>query len=256
MPHMTQFARRVLRGAFLKADLGISGVNFAVAETGSICICTNEGNGRLTTTLPRVHVAMMGIERIVPTVDDLAVMLDVLGRSATGQKLTVYTNVLTGPRRAGEPDGPEELHVVLVDNGRSKVLGSELAEILYCIRCGACLYACPVYQQIGGHAYGSVYSGPVGAVLTPALLGLDALPRPAAGQQPVRRLPGGVPGAHRHSADAAGAAAAECRAGRFADVGGARHARARLVRRAGQRSSTRRAGWRRPSAGGRRATAG
>jgi len=173
VPHMTRFARRVLRSAFLKADLGISGVNFAVAETGSVCICTNEGNGRLTTTMPRVHVAMMGMERLVPTPDDLAIMLEVLARSATGQKLTVYSNVLTGPRRPGETDGPEELHVVIVDNGRSKALASELAEILYCIRCGACLYACPVYQQIGGHAYGSVYSGPVGAVLTPALFGLD-----------------------------------------------------------------------------------
>jgi len=172
VPHMTQLARRVLRQAFLRADLGISGVNFGVAETGSVCICTNEGNGRLTTTLPRIHVAMMGIERLVPTSEDLGVMLEVLARSGTGQKLTVYSNVITGPRRSGEHDGPEELHVVLVDNGRTRVLASELAEILYCIRCGACLYACPVYQTIGGHAYGSVYSGPVGSVLTPALHGI------------------------------------------------------------------------------------
>jgi L-lactate dehydrogenase complex protein LldF len=175
---MTQLARRVLRREFLEADLGISGVNFGVAETGSLCICTNEGNGRLVTTLPRVHVAMMGIERLVPTTADLGVMLQVLGRSATGQNLTVYTNIISGPRPSAagreEPDGPSELHVVLLDNGRSGVLGSELAEILYCIRCGACLNTCPVYQQIGGHAYGSVYSGPVGAVLTPALKGLDA----------------------------------------------------------------------------------
>jgi L-lactate dehydrogenase complex protein LldF len=169
---MTQLARRVLRDRFLRADLGISGVNFGVASTGSLCICTNEGNGRLTTTLPRIHVAMMGIERLVRTPEDLGVMLQVLARSGTGQKLTVYSNVITGPRREGEPDGPEELHVVLVDNGRTRVLGSELAEILYCIRCGACLYACPVYQQIGGHAYGSVYSGPVGSVLTPGLHGI------------------------------------------------------------------------------------
>ena len=173
---MTQFARRRLRPEFLTADLGISGVNFGVAETGSICICTNEGNGRLVTTMPRVHVAMMGIERIVPTPSDLAVMLQVLGRSATGQNLTVYSNIITGPRRTGEgvaeADGPDELHVVLLDNGRSDVLGSELAEILYCIRCGACLNACPVYQQIGGHAYGSVYPGPVGSVLTPGLKGI------------------------------------------------------------------------------------
>jgi L-lactate dehydrogenase complex protein LldF len=174
---MTQFARRTLRPAFAAADLGISGVNFGIAETGGICICTNEGNGRLTTTMPRVHVAMMGIERLVPTVQDLGVMLQVLARSATGQNLTVYSNVIHGPRPAAgdkaESDGPDELHIVLVDNGRSKVLASEVAEILYCIRCGACLNACPVYQQIGGHAYGSVYPGPVGAVLTPALWGQD-----------------------------------------------------------------------------------
>jgi L-lactate dehydrogenase complex protein LldF len=172
VPQMTQFARRKLRAEFLQADLGISGTNFGIADTGSICICTNEGNGRLTTTLPRIHVAMMGIERLVPTMADLGAMLHVLGRSATGQKLTSYTNILTGPRRPGEPDGPEELHVVLVDNGRSKVLASELAEILYCIRCGACLNACPVYQEIGGHAYATVYPGPVGSVLTPGLRGI------------------------------------------------------------------------------------
>ena len=174
VPQMTQLARRVLRQAFLRADLGISGVNFGVAETGSVCICTNEGNGRLTTTLPRIHVAIMGMERLVPTAADLGIMLQVLGRSGTGQRLTVYSNVLSGPRRPGETDGPEEFHVVVVDNGRSAVLASELAEILYCIRCGACLYACPVYQQIGGHAYGSVYSGPVGSVLSPALAGIHA----------------------------------------------------------------------------------
>lgn len=173
VPAMTKLARERLRPEFLSADLGISGVNFGVAATGSICICTNEGNGRLVTTVPRIHVAMMGIERIVPDIPSLGVTLQVLARSATGQNLTVYTNVITGPRRAGEVDGPEELHVVLLDNGRSKVLGSSEAEILYCIRCGACLNACPVYQQIGGHAYGSVYPGPVGAVLTPALWGQD-----------------------------------------------------------------------------------
>jgi L-lactate dehydrogenase complex protein LldF len=171
VPAMTRLARERLRPEFLSADLGISGVNFGVAGTGSICICTNEGNGRLVTTLPRVHVAMMGIERIVPDIPSLGTVLQVLARSATGQNLTVYTNVITGARRAGEADGPDELHVVLVDNGRTKVLGSSEAEILYCIRCGACLNACPVYQQIGGHAYGSVYPGPVGAVLTPALWG-------------------------------------------------------------------------------------
>ena len=174
VPQMTQLARRVLRQAFLRADMGITGVNFGVAETGSVTICTNEGNGRLSSSLPRVFVAIMGMERLVPTAADLGVMLEVLGRSGTGQRLTVYSNILSGPRRPGEPDGPEEFHVVIVDNGRSKVLAGELAEILYCIRCGACLYACPVYQQIGGHAYGSVYSGPVGSVLSPALGGIRA----------------------------------------------------------------------------------
>lgn len=177
VPRMTALARRVLRDGFLRADLGISGGNFGVAATGTLCIVTNEGNGRLTTSVPRVHVALMGIERLVPTLADLAVMLQVLARSATGQKLTVYSNLITGPRRRegdgpGEPDGPEHLHIVLVDNGRSRLLGGDLAEILYCIRCGACLNTCPVYQQICGHAYGSVYPGPVGAVLTPALHGL------------------------------------------------------------------------------------
>ena len=177
VPAMTALARRTLRQEFLRADMGISGGNFGVAETGSVCLVTNEGNGRLTTTAPRIHVALMGIERIVPTMADLGTVLRVLARSATGQPLSVYTNVITGPRRVdaageGEPDGPDEVHVVLVDNGRSSLVGTELAEILYCIRCGACLNACPVYQAVGGHAYGSVYPGPVGAVLTPALRGL------------------------------------------------------------------------------------
>jgi L-lactate dehydrogenase complex protein LldF len=169
---MTAATRARLRSAFLEADLGISGVNFGVAGTGTICLVENEGNGRLTTTAPPVHVALMGIERLVPELDDLSVMLQVLARSATGQKATVYTNLITGPRRAGEADGPQELHVILLDNGRSRILGTRVAEILYCIRCGACLNACPVYREIGGHAYGSVYPGPVGAVLTPALGGI------------------------------------------------------------------------------------
>ncbi len=171
---MTAAVRAKLRAEYLNADLGISGVNFGVAETGSICLVENEGNGRLTTTAPRVHIALMGIERLVPNLDDLSVMLQVLARSATGQKITVYTNIITGPRKNNEGDGPDELHVILLDNGRSRVLGSEVAEILYCIRCGACLNACPVYREIGGHAYGSVYPGPVGAVLTPALGGIAA----------------------------------------------------------------------------------
>jgi len=189
---MTAFARRKLRAEFLNADMGISGANFAVAETGTICLVTNEGNGRLTTTVPPLHVAVVGIERVVPTVNDLGVLLQLLARSATGQPLSVYTSLITGPRRHGdgagagspaderdrnarrtlEPDGPDELHIVLVDNGRSGILGSELAEILYCIRCGACLNTCPVYRSIGGHAYGGVYPGPVGSVFAPALEGL------------------------------------------------------------------------------------
>jgi L-lactate dehydrogenase complex protein LldF len=179
VPRMTALARRLLRQDFLQAEMGITGVNFAVAETGSMCLVMNEGNGRLCTTAPRIHVAMMGMERIVPTLEDLGVMLQILARSATGQKLSVYTNIITGPRRGREngqgleSDGPDEFHVVIVDNGRSKILGSELAEILYCIRCGACLNVCPVYQQIGGHAYGSVYPGPVGAVVTPGLHGVE-----------------------------------------------------------------------------------
>jgi len=178
VPNMTALARRTLRQQFLQADMGLSGVNFAVAETGSLCLVTNEGNGRLTTTVPPIHVALMGMERLVPTMADLGVMLQLLSRSATGQQLSVYTNIITGPRRtadsAAEPDGPTELHVVIIDNGRSRILGSELAEILYCIRCGACLNACPVYRKIGGHAYGSVYPGPVGSVVTPGLFGIEA----------------------------------------------------------------------------------
>jgi len=177
VPNMTALARRTLRTQFLQADMGITGVNFGVAQTGSICLVMNEGNGRLCTSIPPIHVALMGMERLVPSLEDLGVMLQILARSATGQKLSVYTNIMTGPRRATtngpEPDGPDELHVVIIDNGRSKILNGELAEILYCIRCGACLNACPVYQQIGGHAYGSVYPGPVGSVVTPGLYGVD-----------------------------------------------------------------------------------
>jgi L-lactate dehydrogenase complex protein LldF len=171
---MTAAARVRLREVYLTADMGVSGVNFGVAETGTLCIVTNEGNASLSMAAPPLHVAVMGLERVVPTLRDLGVLLQVLARSATGQKLSVYTDLITGPRRRGEPDGPEELHVVLVDNGRTQVLAGESAEILYCIRCGACLNSCPVYREIGGHAYGSVYSGPVGSVLTPALMGLPA----------------------------------------------------------------------------------
>jgi L-lactate dehydrogenase complex protein LldF len=169
-PGLVAFAREQLREEFLRADIGITGANFAVAESGSIVLVTNEGNGRLVSTLPRVHIAVLGMERIVGGWDELDLLLTLLTRSATGQPLTTYTNIITGPRRNGESDGPDEMHVVILDNGRSEIVGSEFHEILACIRCGACLNVCPVYRQTGGHAYGWVYSGPVGAVLTPLLL--------------------------------------------------------------------------------------
>jgi L-lactate dehydrogenase complex protein LldF len=169
---LTKIARRHLRDKYRRADLGISGGNFLVAETGTLVICTNEGNGRLCTTAPRVHVAFVGIEKLVPNLEHLAVLLKLLARSATGQPLTVYTNFITGPRRAHEHDGPDEVHIILVDNGRTKILEAETREMLRCIRCGACLNACPVYRKIGGHSYGAVYSGPIGALITPMFRGI------------------------------------------------------------------------------------
>lgn len=169
---LTAAARRVLRRRFAAAELGISGVNFAVAETGSILVLENEGNIRLSTSLPRVHVALMGIEKLLPRFADLALFLRLLPRSATGQRISSYQSILTGPVRAGG-EGPAELHVVLLDNGRSALLADDLQRSsLACIRCGACLNVCPVYGAIGGHAYGSVYPGPIGAVITPELGGL------------------------------------------------------------------------------------
>src|SRR6266699_534808 len=166
-------ARQALRRRFAEADLGISGVNFAVAETGTILILENEGNARLTTSLPRTHVALMGIEKVIPRFADLDVFLQLLPRSGTGQVLTAYQSLLTGTKRTPEDEGPEELHIVVLDNGRSRMLASAVTrQSLACIRCGACLNACPVYRQIGGHAYGSVYPGPIGAVLSPQLFGL------------------------------------------------------------------------------------
>ena len=164
---LNAFARKELRGRFLAADLGISGCNLAIAETGSILLVENEGNGRMCTTLPRVHVAVMGMERIVESWDDANLVLNLLARSATGQPLSSYTNIVSRPRGTEDADGPEEVHVVILDNGRSDLLGTEFSEMLNCIRCGACLNVCPVYRQTGGHAYGWVYSGPMGAVLTP-----------------------------------------------------------------------------------------
>ena len=166
-------ARAILREAFLTAEMGISGVNFAVAETGSLVLVENEGNIRLTTSAPRVHVALMGLERMIPRLSDLPAFLAVLTRSATGQQISSYVSVISGPKRPHDTDGPEALHLVIVDNGRSAVLADpKLRDALRCIRCGACLNSCPVYQQIGGHAYGWVYPGPIGAVLDPGLLGL------------------------------------------------------------------------------------
>jgi L-lactate dehydrogenase complex protein LldF len=170
---LNTIARTHLREMFLAADAGITGVNLAIAETGSIVTVTNEGNGRLCTSAPPVHIALMGMERIVSNWEEAAATLEVLARSATGQSLSVYTNVITGPRREGDVDGPGQVHVVIIDNGRSQVLGSDIAEILACIRCGACLNICPVFREVGGHAYGTVYSGPVGSVLTPGLYGMN-----------------------------------------------------------------------------------
>ena len=170
---LTAIARQALRAMFAKAKMGLSGANFAVAETGTVVLIENEGNIRFSTTAPRVHVALVGIEKLIPRFEDLAVFLRLLARSGTGQKLSSYTSLLTGPRRAGE-DGPEEMHVVLLDNGRVATLADEkMREALYCIRCGACLNACPVYRKIGGHAYGWVYSGPIGALVTPQLAGIE-----------------------------------------------------------------------------------
>ena len=173
IPALCEEARQHLRPRFLQADMGVSGGNFLIAETGSVAIVTNEGNGRMVTTLPRVHVAITGIEKVLPTLDDLSAILRVLPRSATGQDITNYVSVLTGTRDAGADDGPEQNHVILVDNGRSRLLGGALHDALRCIRCGACMNHCPVYQNIGGHAYGWVYPGPIGAILTPAFLGLE-----------------------------------------------------------------------------------
>ncbi len=168
---LTKIAREELREKFLEADLGITGANFAIAETGTVVLVTNEGNGRMATSLPPVHVAVMGVEKVIPSMTDLAVFLAILAKSATGQKLSVYTTLVQGPRRPGELEGPDEFHLVLLDNGRIAQLAGTLRESLYCLRCGACLNVCPVYRQIGGHAYGYTYPGPIGILLTAMLNG-------------------------------------------------------------------------------------
>src|SRR5262249_23720755 len=203
---LTAVARKELRQKFLEADMGITGANFAVAETGTIVLVTNEGNGRMVTSLPRIHVAVMGMEKVIPTMTDLMVFLSILARSATGQKLSSYTTLVRGPRQPGEVEGPEELHLILMDNGRTRQIAGTLREALYCLRCGACLNVCPVYRQIGGGARLRLH-----------------VPRPhwdsphghaqghRRGQGPgpcvvsLWRLQGRVPGAHRHSSHARGA---------------------------------------------------
>ena len=177
---LTAIARATLRSAFLSADLGLSGANFLVAETGTLVLVTNEGNGRMCTTLPPVHVAVVGIDKVVPDMRSLSVLLNLLARSGTGQQLTAYTSFIRGPMLAGGTNGQQELHVVLLDNGRTRALQDAIArEALLCIRCGACLNVCPVYNHVGGYAYGNVYSGPIGAILAPQLLGM-----PVAGELP------------------------------------------------------------------------
>ena len=170
---LTMVAREVLRSAFLRAEVGVTGVNYLVAETGSFLVLENEGNQRLTTSLPRVHIAVAGIEKLVPRLQDLDLFLRMIARTGTGQIVTTYQNLFTGPKHSGSDDGPQEIHVVLVDNGRSALLGSRVRrQTLLCIRCGACLNTCPVYRQIGGHAYGSVYPGPIGSIFTPQIAGM------------------------------------------------------------------------------------
>ncbi|QEL65793.1 L-lactate dehydrogenase complex protein LldF [Oryzomicrobium terrae] len=173
---MTREAREVLRSHFVSADMGITGGNFLVAETGSVALVTNEGNGRMVTTLPKVHVAVVGVEKVIPSLNDLAALMRLLPRSATGQTISNYVSLLTGVKAEADRDGPEHLYFILVDNGRVGLVGSEFQEMLRCIRCGACMNHCPVYQTIGGHAYGWVYPGPMGSVLTPLYTGLDKAP--------------------------------------------------------------------------------
>ena len=173
IPALTREAREVLREHFLTAEMGLSGGNFLVAETGSVALVTNEGNGRMVTTMPRVHVVITGIEKVIPTLEDLSTLMRLLPRSASGQSISNYFSILTGVKKPEELDGPEHLYFVLVDSGRADVVGGDFHAILRCIRCGACMNHCPVYQTIGGHAYGWVYPGPMGSVLTPLYAGIE-----------------------------------------------------------------------------------
>ena len=210
----------MLREKFLAADIGISGANFLVADSGAVVLVENEGNARLTTSAPKIHIAVAGIEKADSARAGSGRLPETAGRSATGQPLTVYTSFLSGPRRAGEIDGPDEFYVVLLDNGRTKLLADrEKRQSLYCIRCGACLNICPVYRKIGGHSFPWVYSGPIGAIITPQFMGVAARARAAVRVQPVRRVRGSLPGEDRHSQGAAGSARGR------EEGGGAREAR-------------------------------
>jgi len=174
----TMIARGLLREKFLQAHIGITGANFLVADSGAVVVVENEGNGRLTSSAPKIHIAVAGIEKIIPRAQDLGVFLKLLGRSATGQPLTVYTSFLSGPKRSGEVDGPDEFYLVLLDNGRTKLIADEgKRQSLYCIRCGACLNICPVYRKIGGHSFPWAYSGPIGAIISPQFLGIEHTPK-------------------------------------------------------------------------------
>ncbi|MCF8448599.1 MAG: iron-sulfur cluster-binding protein [Taibaiella sp.] len=170
---ITMIARRNLRRKYATAEIGVTGGNFLLADIGAVCVTENEGNGRLSTTLPKTHIAIVGIEKLLPSVNDLPLFWPLLGTYGTGQQLTVYNTIFSGPRKANETDGPEEMYVILLDNGRTNLMRKEVRESMYCIRCGSCLNACPVYKNIGGHAYGATYSGPIGAVITPHLEGMN-----------------------------------------------------------------------------------
>lgn len=172
-PDLVAEAREILRDKYFDADVAISGANFLIAETGSSVIVTNEGNGDFLQGLAGTHIVLASLEKLIPTLDDMNAIMRLLGRSATGQDMAAYTTVTTGPRRDGNTDGPEQVHIVLLDNGRSAMLGTPLQEVLRCIRCGACMNHCPVYGAVGGHAYGWVYPGPIGSVMTPALIGVE-----------------------------------------------------------------------------------
>jgi len=172
-PEITKIARRNLRAKYITAEVGITGANFLLADVGGVCVTENEGNGRLTTTFPSTHIAIVGIEKLLPSINDLNIFWPLLATFGTGQNVTVYNTIFTGPRKADETDGPEEMYVILLDNGRTHLLREEVRESMYCIRCGSCLNACPVYKNIGGHAYGATYSGPIGSVITPHLSGME-----------------------------------------------------------------------------------